>query len=144
MSAYDPSLTLCQQLLMSHDSKYFLPYMAKPPYNITNFKNQWIYQKLSKSWIWWLLSSIKKWNSYFWKDFHTRISCKISLGTFWDCMESETGWRVKSIWMLDGLIICGTVIIRVSIVLTHLFPTHPFSTPCKHQKTLRFSDVFKG
>ena len=28
--------------------------------------------------------------------------------------------------------------------LTHSFPMHPFSTPCKHQKTVRFSDVFKG
>ena len=29
-------------------------------------------------------------------------------------------------------------------VLTHLFPMHPFSTPCKHQKIFRFSDVFRG
>ena len=28
--------------------------------------------------------------------------------------------------------------------LTHLFPMHPFSTAWKHQKTLRFSDVFRG
>ena len=28
--------------------------------------------------------------------------------------------------------------------LTHSFPMHPFSTPWKHQKTLRFSDVFRG
>ena len=28
--------------------------------------------------------------------------------------------------------------------LIHLFPMHLFSTPWKHQKTLRFSDVFKG
>ena len=28
--------------------------------------------------------------------------------------------------------------------LTHFFPMHPFSTPWKHQKTLRFSDVFRG
>ena len=27
--------------------------------------------------------------------------------------------------------------------LTHLFPIHPFSTLWKHQKTLRFSDIFK-
>ena len=30
------------------------------------------------------------------------------------------------------------------VILTHLFPMHPFSTPWKHQKTLRFSDVFWG
>ena len=29
-------------------------------------------------------------------------------------------------------------------LLTHLFPMHSFSTPWKHQKTFRFSDVFKG
>ena len=28
--------------------------------------------------------------------------------------------------------------------LTHSFRMHPFSTPWKHQKTLRFSDVFRG
>ena len=27
--------------------------------------------------------------------------------------------------------------------LTHSFPMHPFSTPWKHQKTVRFSDVFR-
>ena len=29
-------------------------------------------------------------------------------------------------------------------VLTHSFPMHPFSTSWKHQKTLRFPDVFRG
>ena len=29
------------------------------------------------------------------------------------------------------------------VQLTHSFPMHPFSTPWKHQKTLRFSDVFR-
>ena len=28
-------------------------------------------------------------------------------------------------------------------LLTHSFPMHPFSTPWKHQKTLRFSDVLR-
>ena len=32
----------------------------------------------------------------------------------------------------------------LSFFLTHFFPMHPFSTPWKHQKTLRFSDVFGG
>ena len=27
--------------------------------------------------------------------------------------------------------------------LAHLLPIHPFSTPWKHQKTVRFSDVFR-
>ena len=30
------------------------------------------------------------------------------------------------------------------IDLTDLFPMHPFLTPWKHQKTVRFSDVFRG
>ena len=29
------------------------------------------------------------------------------------------------------------------VVLTHLFPMHPFSIPWKHQKTLRFFDVLR-
>ena len=28
--------------------------------------------------------------------------------------------------------------------LTHLFPVHPFSTHWKHQKTVRFSEGFRG
>ena len=41
-------------------------------------------------------------------------------------------------------------IICTSFTLTHLFPMHPFSTPWKHQrtvrfqKTVRFSDVFRA
>ena len=31
-----------------------------------------------------------------------------------------------------------------NIVLTHLFSIHPFSTPRKHQKTVRLSDVLRG
>ena len=29
------------------------------------------------------------------------------------------------------------------VLLTHSFPMHPFSTPWKHQKIVRFSDVFR-
>ena len=32
----------------------------------------------------------------------------------------------------------------VTSELTHLFPMHLFSTPWKHQKTVRFSNVFRG
>ena len=28
--------------------------------------------------------------------------------------------------------------------LAHSFPMQPFYTPCKYQKTLQFSDVFRG
>ena len=30
------------------------------------------------------------------------------------------------------------------VILTHSLPMHPFSTPWKYQKTVRFSDVFRG
>ena len=30
-----------------------------------------------------------------------------------------------------------------TITITHSFPVHPFSTPWKHKKTLRFSEVFR-
>ena len=30
-----------------------------------------------------------------------------------------------------------------SYIVTHMLPTHPFFTPWKHQKTLRFSVVFR-
>ena len=33
---------------------------------------------------------------------------------------------------------------RPKTLLTHLFPIHPFSTPWKHQKNVRFSNVFRG
>ena len=32
----------------------------------------------------------------------------------------------------------------ITLLLTHSLPMHPFSTPWKHQKTERFSDVFRG
>ena len=32
----------------------------------------------------------------------------------------------------------------LKIPLTHSFPMHPFPTPWKHQKTLWFTDVFRG
>ena len=34
--------------------------------------------------------------------------------------------------------------IKPWFTLPHLFPMHPFSTPWKSKKTLRFSDVFRG
>ena len=35
-------------------------------------------------------------------------------------------------------------VLRKNSAWTYLFPMHPFSTPWKYQKTLRFSDVFRG
>ena len=36
------------------------------------------------------------------------------------------------------------VVVLTVIGVTYSFPMHPFSTYLKHQKTLRFSDVFRG
>ena len=35
-------------------------------------------------------------------------------------------------------------LILLSVSLTHSFPMQPFFTPWKHQKSLQFSDVFRG
>ena len=35
-------------------------------------------------------------------------------------------------------------IYKNTVLLTRLFPMHPFFTPWKHQKTVQFSDVFRG
>ena len=37
--------------------------------------------------------------------------------------------------------LCG--FLQSIIILTHLFPMHPFSVSWKHRKTIRFSDVFR-
>ena len=34
--------------------------------------------------------------------------------------------------------------IQLNFLLTHSFPMHPFSKPLKHQKTVKFFDVFRG
>ena len=34
--------------------------------------------------------------------------------------------------------------IKLRFYLTHLFLMHPFSTPCKHQQNLWFSNILKG
>ena len=36
------------------------------------------------------------------------------------------------------------IFLNLHFHLTDLFPMHPFFTPWKHQKTVRFSDVFRG
>ena len=49
------------------------------------------------------------------------------------------------VWEGPKLFYCSYSVQPIcQIVLTHLFPMHPFFTHWKHQKTLRFSDVFKG
>ena len=42
------------------------------------------------------------------------------------------------------IVACAWLFTWILVVnaLTHLFPMHPFSTPWKHQETLRFSDVY--
>ena len=57
------------------------------------------------------------------------IPCQKWTRKFWT-------WKwVSDLWVLDKIF---------QPMLTHLFPMHPFSTRWKHQKTVRFSDVFRG
>ena len=53
-----------------------------------------------------------------------------------------------SIWLEGWPVLNGSKLLdlwnTVSNYLTHSFPMHSFSTPWKHQKTVRFSDVFRG
>ena len=47
---------------------------------------------------------------------------------------------VKQVKIVNGF---QSLTILLKAPLTHLFPMHPFSTPWKHQKTVRFFDVFR-
>ena len=59
-----------------------------------------------------------------------------------------------SLYMLILMFVHKTMILEFSYfregrcwtlrLLTHSFPMHPFSTLWKHQKTVRFSDIFRG
>ena len=51
--------------------------------------------------------------------------------------KSQKSGRLKEEGVYSGVNITVTL-------LTHSFPMHPFSTPLRYQKTLRFSDVFMG
>ena len=77
-------------------------------------------------------------------------------GTFAACTEKKMGKRILKPKCKDGSVLdlfeksqTGTFLSRfnASILyhtnLTHSFPMHPFSTPWKHQKNIRFSDVFR-
>ena len=55
-----------------------------------------------------------------------------------------SGFYLKYIIVLLLLGWCSNFKTFTKHFLTHSFPVHPFSTPWKHQKTLRFSDVFRG
>ena len=59
----------------------------------------------------------------------------------------KTSWRrVEDVFWRRRRMFAGLVLAYywVSILLTHSFPMHPFSSPWKHQKTVRFSEVFRG
>ena len=81
----------------------------------------------------------------------------ISIGCFWNILKivskiSNRDTLIRSLnfnfkYFCDqfpqgSLLDFGGAIFRKK--LTHLFPMHPLSTPWKHQKTFRFSDVFRG
>ena len=66
-----------------------------------------------------------------------RIFVKIFLKTvryWWNCSETVMGF-IQQIFNIS---------ITNFDTLTHLLPMHLFSTPWKHQKTIRFSDAFRG
>ena len=57
--------------------------------------------------------------------------------------------QLTGFYMMETLVIKGLIhLLPISPwrlgFLTHSFPMHPFSTPWKNQKTLRFFDVFRG
>ena len=57
--------------------------------------------------------------------------------------ESRLHSNQKSFFMFFVLHLTGDPSKGI-LKLTHLFPIHLLSTPCKHQKTEKFSDVFRG
>ena len=64
---------------------------------------------------------------------------------FWNFLKPyEKPFLIKCKIRIDFITDIIFVIILLSLLLTHSFLIHPFSTPWKHQKTLRFSDVFRG
>ena len=56
-----------------------------------------------------------------------------NVGTYLIILHCSLLCRFLSLW----------VNVRVRTILTYSFPMHPFSTPWKRQKTVRFSNVFK-
>ena len=65
------------------------------------------------------------------------------------CNKNRTAWSI-CLFLNTGQYL-GVIVIwnpSLSHSCTHLcpnpFPMHPFSIPWKHQKTVRFSDVFRG
>ena len=60
--------------------------------------------------------------------------CQIKLKMF--LIYKPLNWFIGLYWLVSVHWICAWLI--------HLFPVHPIFNPWKHQKTLRFSDVFRG
>ena len=75
----------------------------------------------------------------FWKIKHKQIQDHFCNTEGGEEMISKTVW--KKLFKEDFNFLTLKV---KDIILTHSFPMHPFSTPWKHPKTVRFSDVFKG
>ena len=68
--------------------------------------------------------------------------CKIFNNTFlpehlrvtaFDCSSNSNAY-FTTFFLMEALVFS---------TLNHFFPMHPFSIPCKHQKTVRLSDVFR-
>ena len=59
-------------------------------------------------------------------------------------LKSIKNWLKLINFFLFGLISTFKTRLLITNYLTQFFPMHPSSTPWKHQKTLRFFDVFRG
>ena len=74
--------------------------------------------------------------------------------TFWVYLETTFLLLIKFLVIVSVIFLSLCTILPFSMKvifidvlpssLTHSFPVHPFSTPLKHQKTLRFSGIFRG
>ena len=53
--------------------------------------------------------------------------------TAFDCSSNSNAY-FTTFFLMEALVFS---------TLNHFFPMHPFSIPCKHQKTVRLSDVFR-
>ena len=68
--------------------------------------------------------------------------CRIQFFTFWKKYQ----WSKLNHWKLIHVLLFRQKFPTswLQSFLTHSFPIHPFSSTWKHQKTLRFFDVFRG
>ena len=71
------------------------------------------------------------------------------LGDNYSDYEEQKKWnkrtRIKyNFYTLNKNPKYAEILLRLRYELINFFSMHPFSIPWKHQKTVRFSDVFRG